>query len=89
MTVVDNAPNVSFIAGGRVGSMTETFGPGFNEFSVSAFLPGGGLCDELYTLTGTFTSAMTFTGDFTATFTGGLCLECVTWIVPVSLSGVQ
>jgi hypothetical protein len=46
------------------------------SFSVSCLCPGGGICDELYTLTGNFTDDTHWTGTFTAQYSGGLCLGC-------------
>jgi len=82
LTVSDNNPNISFQTNGRAGTMTGTITG--NSFTASSFLPGGGLCDETYTLTGTFTSATTYTATFSATYVGGLCLDCTGYSVNIS-----
>jgi hypothetical protein len=46
------------------------------SFSVTCLCPGGGVCDENYTLTGAFTSDSTWTGKLTAAYTGMLCFDC-------------
>lgn len=47
-----------------------------NSFSVNKTYPGA--CTESYTLSGTFTSATTFTGNITISYTGGAanCGDC-------------
>ena len=82
-TVVDNNPSISFITNGRAGSMTGTF-TSATTFTASSFLPGGGLCDETYTLTGTFTSPTTYTATFEAAYVGALCLDCIGYTTTIS-----
>lgn len=45
------------------------------SFSVSCFCDGAGLCDEYYSLDGTFTDNETWEGTFTANFVGS-CFGC-------------
>jgi hypothetical protein len=53
-------------------------------FTASCLCPGGGACDEHYTLTGTFSNDTTWSGTFTAQYSGGLCLDCTTYSTPVT-----
>lgn len=66
---------VTGVGSGSVpGTMTGSFSS-TTEFEVSRLIPGS--CDELYTMTGTFTTADEFVGSFTAEFIGGGgCFDC-------------
>ena len=48
--------------------MDDTMAPGCPTFEASGGVPG--MCNEVYTLRGTFTDDDTFTGFFDQTFTG-------------------
>jgi hypothetical protein len=59
-------------------------GPSAEEtgiINVTCTLPGG--CDEIYTLTGTFTDANNWSGTFTADFVGS-CINCTNQSFPVA-----
>jgi len=53
-------------------------------FSVSCLCPGGGICDEFYSLTGNFTDDTHWTATFTAQYSGGLCLDCSSYSTTVT-----
>ncbi len=60
--------------GAQPGTMTGAYASA-DDFEVNRTVSG--TCDEVYTLVGTFTSATTFTGTFTAEFVGGrACYDC-------------
>ena len=82
-------PRISFLSEGCVKTVTGIFGSGANEFSVSALLLGVAARTQLNFFTGNFTSTANSTGDFTATFTGALSLDCVSSTLPIILNGVQ
>ena len=50
------------------------------SFSVTCICPGQGLCDEFYTLTGSFDDDDTWSGTLTSSYSG-TCLDCMgqTW----------
>lgn len=61
-------------SGSVPGTMVGTFSSS-TQFEATRLLPGS--CDELYTITGTFTSRDEFVGSFTAEFIGGAgCYDC-------------
>ena len=45
-------------------------------FTVTCTCPGGGICTEIYTLSGTFTNDTTWEGSLDVLFSGALCLDC-------------
>lgn len=64
----------------------EMVGPSAEEtgiINVTCTLPGG--CDEIYTLTGTFSDANNWTGTFTADFVGS-CINCTNQSFPINAS---
>ena len=44
-------------------------------FTATCSVPGG--CNESYVIEGTFTDNDTWTGTFTAAYTGGGCVDCM------------
>jgi hypothetical protein len=72
VVISDTNPSLSVDTGDDPGILVGSFTSG-TDFSVSNVLTGD--CDETYGLTGSFTDANTFTGSFTATYTGN-CLDC-------------
>jgi hypothetical protein len=53
------------------------------SFTASNFLPGGGVCDETYTITGEFTAPDRLEATFTTQYDGDSCLDCVgdSWFI--------
>jgi len=48
------------------------------DINVTCTCPGGGMgCTEVYSLNGSFTDNDTWQATFTASFSGGMCLDCV------------
>jgi hypothetical protein len=82
--VEDTYPTITVTStgsGSQPGTMTGSFVTA-TDFDVSRTISGS--CDEVYALTGTFTSETTFTGTFTASFVGGrACYDCAnqSWTV--------
>ena len=70
---VDAVPGGSTQPGTMSGEMADE-GDGTVSFEVENVLKGG--CQEVYSITGTFSDADTLTGSFTANYIGSQCLDC-------------
>ena len=54
------------------------------SFTASCQCPGGGVCDENYSLTGTFSNDNQWSGTFSAQYVGQLCLGCTFYSTTVT-----
>ncbi|HNH45547.1 MAG TPA: MopE-related protein, partial [Myxococcota bacterium] len=80
VSVLDNYPSITVLSSGtgsQPGTMIGSFSTS-TDFSASRTLTG--TCEERYAISGTFTSANSFSATVTATYIpayGGACVNCI------------